>query len=345
VILRAGSFARMVSALSALCLIAAIPGGFAQAPIALVATGSSLPEPLYQAWGDEYHKLHAAVQLRYLPEGTGDSALKILSGVGDLGGGDAPVLDKQLKDAPVSILQLPSVLIGIAIVYNIPDTPGDLRLSGPALADIFLGKVKAWNDPAIAKLNPEMKLPAKPIQVMHRTGGKGSNYILADYLAKVSPEFLAKVGRGESPKWPVGGSAARSQDMSDKVRATPGSIGYAEVQLAQRASLRIARIKNAAGEFVKPTEKTIAIAASEAKIVDDFRVSLTNGAGKESYPISSFTWFYVPAKAKDADRGRAVADYLGWVYTDGQRIAQDQGYATLPHELLAKVAARAATVR
>jgi phosphate transport system substrate-binding protein len=344
-IVRGGSFARIASALSALCLVAAIPGGFPQTPIALVATGSSLPEPLYVAWGDEYHKLHASVQLRYLPEGTGNSALKILSGVGDLGGGDAPVLDKQMKDAPVAILQLPSVLIGIAIVYNIPDTPGDLRLSGPVLADIFLGKVKTWNDPAIAKLNPEMKLPVKPIQVVHRTEGKGSNYILADFLAKVSPEFLAKAGRGESPKWPVGVSAVRSQDMWDKVRATPGSIGYAEVQLAQRASLRIARIKNAAGEFVKPTEKTIATAASEAKIVDDFRVSLTNAVGKESYPISSFTWFYVPAKAKDADRGRAVADYLDWVYTDGQKIAQDQGYATLPHDLLVKVAAKAATVR
>ncbi len=342
---RAYAFARFVSVLLALSLAVTIPGGQAQVPITLVATGSSLPEPLYVAWGDAYHKLHAAIQLRYLPEGTGSSGIKILSGVGDLGGGDAPILDKQLKDAPVQILQLPSVLIGIAIVYNIPDTPGELHLSGPVLADIFLGKVKTWNDPAIAKLNPEMKLPGAPIQVIHRTDGKGSNYILADYLAKISPEFLAKSGRGESPKWAVGTSAGRAQDMSDKVRTTPGAIGYTELQLAQKAMLRIARIKNAAGEFVKPTEKAIAAAAVEAKIVDDFRVSLTNGVGKESYPISSFTWFYVPAKAKDSERGRAVAEYLGWVYTDGQKIAQDQGYATLPHELLAKVAAKAATVR
>jgi phosphate transport system substrate-binding protein len=319
--------------------------GDAQASIALVATGSSLPEPLYVSWGDEYHKLHPSVQLRYLPEGTGNSGIKILSGVGDLGGGDAPIGEKQLKDAPVQILQLPSVLIGIAIIYNIPDTPGELRLSGPVLADIFLGKVKAWNDPAIVKLNPEIKLPAAPIQVVHRTEGKGSNYILADYLAKVSPEFLAKAGRGESPKWPVGASASRAQDMDDKVRMTPGAIGYTELQLAQKASLRIARIKNASGEFIKPTEKTIASAATEAKIVDDFRVSLTNSAGKESYPISSFTWFYVPIKAKDSERGHAVAEYLQWVYGDGQKIAQEQGYATLPPELLAKVNAKAATVR
>ena len=133
--------------------------------------------------------------------------------------------------------------------------------------------------------------------------------------------------------------------MADKVRAMPGAIGYTELNLAQRAALRVARIKNAAGEFVKPTEKSIGTAALEAKITDDFRVSLTNGAGKESYPISSFTWFYVPARAKDSERGRAIAEYLGWVYTGGQRIAQDQGYSVLPKELLGKVAAKAATVR
>jgi phosphate transport system substrate-binding protein len=236
------------------------------------------------------------------------------------------------------------VLIGIVIVYNLPNVSGDLRLSGPVVAEIFLGKIKMWNDPAIAKLNPEMKLPGQPIQVIHRTEGKGSNYILSDYLCKVSPDFLAKAGRGESPNWPVGASAARSQDMSDRVRATPFAIGYSELNLAERASLRIARIKNSANEFVKPTEKTFANAALEVKISDDFRASLTNAPGMESYPITSFTWFYVPAKAKDPSRGRAVAAYLKWIYADGQQVAQNQGYATLPKELLAKVSASAATI-
>ena len=321
-----------------------VPSTLGQDRVTLVATGSSLPEPLYVAWADEYHKQNPLVVIRYLPQGTGESAESILAGSGDLGGGDAPIPDKQLKaDGP--ILQLPSVLIGVVIVYNLPNISGDLRLSGPVVAEIFLGKIKTWNDPAIAKLNPEMKLPAQPIQVIHRTEGKGSNYILADYLCKVSPEFLAKAGRGESPNWPVGTSAARSQDMSDRVRATQYSIGYSELNLAERASLRIARIRNSANEFIKPTEKTFANAALEAKISDDFRVSLTNAAGKDSYPITSFTWFYVPAKAKDPSRGRAVAAYLKWIYTDGQTVAQNQGYATLPKELLAKAAATAATIR
>jgi phosphate transport system substrate-binding protein len=213
------------------------------------------------------------------------------------------------------------------------------------LADIFLGKVKSWNDRAITNLNPTIKLPAQPIQVIHRADGKGANYILSDFLCKVSPEFLAKAGRGESPKWPVGVSAARSQDMADKVRATSWSIGYTEANLAQTASLRMARIRNAAGEFVPPTAKTISTAVTESKMRDDFRVSLTNAPGKDSYPISSFTWLYVPAKSKDPARGRALVEYLRWLYADGQTIARDRGYATLPNDLLVKVTASLNQIR
>jgi phosphate transport system substrate-binding protein len=303
-----------------------------------------LPEPLYLAWGDEYHKAHPSVQIRYLPEGTAESSRKILAGIGDLGGGDAPTPEKELKNATIPILELPSVLIGIVIVYNVPRTSEELRLSGAALADMFLGKITMWNDPELVKLNPALKLPAKPIQVIHRTSGKGSNYILSDYLSKVSPEFLAKAGRSESPRWPVGKNAGRAQDMADVVRTTPWSLGYTELQLAEAASLRIAWIRNAAGEFVMPTKESIAAAASESKMRNDYRISLTNAPGKGSYPISSFTWFYVPVKSKEPERGRALAEYLKWVYADGQSIAQQRGYATLPKELLAKVAASAAGV-
>jgi phosphate transport system substrate-binding protein len=315
----------------------------AQSSITLVATGSSLPEPLYVAWGDAYHTQHPATQVRYLPEGTSESARKIVAGIGDLGGGDAPIPENVTKAG--TIVELPTLLIGIAIVYNLPDGTSDLRLTGTLLADILVGKVKSWNDPAIVKLNPSLKLPAQPIQVIHRTEGKGANYILSEFLCKVSPEFQAKVGRGESPKWPVGVSAARSQDMADKVRRTQWSIGYTESNLAQTAALKMARIKNAAGEFVLPSIKTIAASALGAKMRDDFRVSLTNAPGKESYPITSFTWLYVPAKSKDADRGHAVAEYLRWVYSDGQKMAEERGYATLPNELLNKVVASAAAVR
>jgi phosphate transport system substrate-binding protein len=298
-------------------------------------------------WGDEYHKQHPEIQFRYLPEGTAESANRILSGTGDLGGGDAPIPEKDLKAAVHPVVELPAVLIGIAVVYNVPGAQEGLRVSGLALANIYLGKTKTWNDPEIVKLNPGMKLPNLTIQVLHRTEGKGSSYIFSDFLSKVSPEFLAKVGRGVSPRWPVGASYARTEDLLSNVRSTSGAIGYTELNWAEKSGLPIARVRNAAGEFVKPSMKSIAEAASAlaSKMTDDFRVSLTNAPGRDSYPISSFTWLYVPAAAPNAQRGRAVAGYLRWVFSAGQEIARSQGYATLPSAVLTKVQVKAATIR
>jgi len=318
-----------------------------QGATVLVVTGSSMPEPLYLVWNDEYHKQQPAVQVRYLPEGSGTGASRVLTGTGDFAGGDAPIPEKDLKTALVKVVELPTVLIGIVVVYNLPGTTGELHLTGPILANIYLGKITEWNDPAMVKLNPDVNLPARAIQVFHRSAGKGSSYIFSDYLSKVSPEFQSRVGRSESPNWAVGTTAGRSQDMAEKVAATSGAIGYTELNMAEKAALRMASIRNAEGEFVKPSARSIAAAAkvSTSKIADDFRISLTNGPGKDSYPISSFTWFYVPAVAKDSQRGRAVAEYLKWVYTSGEKIAQEQGYPPLPEELLAKVMAKAETIR
>lgn len=337
--------------LSAVGLVLALAGSLpvttnGQDSTVLVVTGSSMPEPLYLLWNDEYHKRQPDVKLRYLPEGSGAGASRVLTGTGDFAGGDAPIPDKELKTATSQVVELPTVLIGIVVIYNVPGITGELHLSGPALASIYLGKITDWSDPTLAKINPAAKLPSLPIKVVHRTAGKGSSYILCDFLSKVSPEFLAHVGRGESPAWPTGASAGRTQDMVDKVESTPGAIGYTELNIAEKASLRMASIRNDQGEFVRPSVRTIGAAAKAmtSKAGDDFRISLTNGPGKDSYPISSFTWFYVPAVAKDSQRGRAIEQYLKWVYSDGEKIAQGEGYPALPEELLAKVAAKAATI-
>ena len=327
-----------------LLLPAAIQG---QQNMVLVETGSSMPEPLYKNWIDAFHKQQPSTEIRYMAVGSAESARNILAGSGDFGGGDAPIPESQLRDGGKSILELPVVLIGIVVIYELPHVKGELKLTGPVAANIFLGKIKQWSDPAIAKLNPDMNLPDLPIQVLHRNEGKGSNYILSDYLAKMSPEFLAAAGRSESPKWPIGESFQRSQELIAKLRSTPGAIGYTELNLAVSSGVRMASIKNAAGQFIKPSAQSIASAASAsgAKMSNDFRISLTNAPGKESYPISSFTWVYVPAVAKDPDRGRAVASYLKWVYSSGQKIAQEKGYANLPEDVLEKVMAKSATVR
>ncbi|HEY6946568.1 MAG TPA: phosphate ABC transporter substrate-binding protein PstS [Candidatus Acidoferrum sp.] len=323
-----------------------MPAVRGQENIVLVQTGSSMPEPLYKDWINAYHKEAASTEIHYMPIGSGESARDVLAGSGDFGGGDAPIPEAQLRASRKSILELPAVLIGIVVIYELPGAKRDLKLTGAVLANIFLGRIKVWKDPAISRLNPDVDLPDLPIHVFHRNEGKGSNYILSDYLSKVSPEFLAAVGRSESPKWPVGQSFPRSQELVNQLRSTPGAIGYTELNIAANSGARMASIKNLAGEFIKPSSQSIAAAASAggSRVGENFRLSLTNAPGKESYPISSFTWLYVPATASDPERGRAVASYLKWVYTSGQTIAREQGYATLPPELLAKVAAKAATV-
>jgi phosphate transport system substrate-binding protein len=215
------------------------------------------------------------------------------------------------------------------------------------VANVFLGKIKSWSDPEIAKLNPELKMPDLAIKVLHRSDGKGSNYIFSDFLAKVSPEFQAKVGRGVSPKWPVGAAFVRTQDMLEHLKNTPGAIAYTESNWVDKSSSSAAAIKNAAGEFVKPNARTIGEAASmmESKMNQGFRVSLTNPPGKESYPIASFTWLYVPERATDSVRGKAVSEFLTWIYDKGQDVARDKGYAALPSTVLARVKEKAATIR
>jgi phosphate transport system substrate-binding protein len=337
----------LTAMLLAISLSILSPDGLAQTQMVLVTTGSTMPEPLYVLWGDEYHKVHPETQVRYLAVGTSESANRVLSGTGgDLGGGDAPIPEGQLKEAAHPAVELPTVLVGIAVFYNVPGSATSIRLSGPVLANIYLGKTTSWSDPEITKLNPDGKLPELPIKVLHRTDGKGSNYIFSDFLSKLSPEFRAGVGKNVSPKWPVGTAFSRCQDLIANAAKTSGAIGYAELRCGEKSALSIARIRNAAGEFVKPSTKSISdvALAMESKMTDDFRVSLTNAPGKESYPIVSFTWFYVPVHPQDLQRSHALKEYLTWVYASGQEIAQAQGYATLPPSVLQKVRARVAAL-
>ncbi len=336
----------LTAILMAISLTILSPDGLSQTQMVLVTTGSTMPEQLYVLWGDEYHKLHPETQLRYLAVGTSESANRVLSGAGDLGGGDAPIPEKQLKEAAYAAVELPTVLVGVAVFYNVPGNATSIRLSGQVLANIYLGRTTSWSDPEIARLNPDGKLPDLLIKVLHRTDGKGSNYIFSDFLSKLSPEFRAKVGKNVSPKWPVGAAFSRCQDLLANAAKTSGAIGYAELRCGEKSGLPIARIRNAAGEFVKPSAKTISdvALAMESTMTDDFRVSLTNAPGQQSYPIVSFTWFYVPVHPKDLQRSRAVNEYLSWVYGSGQEIARAQGYAPLPPSVLQKVRAKVAAL-
>jgi phosphate transport system substrate-binding protein len=211
-----------------------------------------------------------------------------------------------------------------------------LKFSGPLLADIVLGKVKKWNDPAIAKLNPGVKLPVADINFVHRSEGSGTTFIFADYLGKVSPEFQKTVGVDASLKWPVGLGGKGNEGVSGLVRQTPGSLGYVELVYALQNKISTGQVQNSAGTFVTPTvdSVTAAAAGAAANMPPDFRVSITNAPGADAYPIASFTWILLYEDPQDKAQGRVMRDFMRWALTDGQKMAPELGYASLPPQVV-----------
>jgi phosphate transport system substrate-binding protein len=327
--------------LSHICLFSLLALGLcgalakAQEALVLVGSGSTVPAPLYSRWTQEYGKRNPKIKMRYLPIGTSEGIKQISHGAGDFGAGESQLTDKDRKEG--SLIELPVVLIAIVPIYNLPDVHQELRLSGEVLAGIFLGDVKTWNAPQIAKLNPKIALPNLPIQVVNRPAGKGSNYVLSDFLSAVSSKFRAQVGISPSPKWPVGEPAERSSDMADKVKNNPGSIGYVEYQYAVKGSISQAAVLNRAGKFVKASTEsmTAACQAAEAPGWKGFSASLINARGADAFPLTSFTWIYLRTQSADSARAAALGNFLDWIYTDGQQFAVQEGYAELPPPLLA----------
>jgi phosphate transport system substrate-binding protein len=317
------------------------PALFAAEPqgVVLVGAGSSVPLPLYRKWADLYNQNNKTVQLQYVPLGTIEGIAQISHGTSDFGAGEIPLTAEERRVG--NLTELPVVLIGIVPIFNLPGIQ-NLRLSGDVLAEVYLGRITHWNDPAIVKLNPGVALPNLPIRVIYRPAGKGSNYVFTEYLSKINAKFREQVGKSASPKWPVGQPAERSSDMADKVKSTPGALGYVELQYADDNQITHASMLNAAGKFVKATAASItaACAAVEAPGWDKLAASLTNPPGANSYPISSFTWLYVRPSARDQRRTAALVGLLNWAYSDGQSIATEEGYSDLPKQLVVKVLAK-----
>jgi phosphate transport system substrate-binding protein len=317
----------------------------AQDRIVLVGSGSNVPAPLFDSWAQRFNKRNPRTQLRYLGTGTSEGIEEISRGSGDFAAGEVPLTTLQRSRG--QLVEVPAVLIAIVPIYNLPEIHEELRFSGEVLAEIFLGEIKNWNSPEIAKLNPNVKLPDLPIKVVYRPSGKGSNYVFTEFLSKTSAKFRSQIGVTPSPHWPVGVSAERSSDMDDKVRSENGSIGYVEAQYAVKAQIAYGVVQNAAGKFVKASPETIRAAceAVEAPEWEKFAASLTNAAGAESYPVTSFSWLYLRKSGSDSARAAALGELLAWIYDDGQQVAAQDGYCDLPMELLRKVRARIDSLR
>lgn len=320
--------------LLAVCGLLALPV-FGQTP--LNGAGATFPYPIYSKWFSEYSNSHSGIQINYQPIGSGGGIRQVTAGTVDFGASDMPMTDKQLQDAKVKILNLPTVLGAVVPAYNIPGVTGEVKFTPDALAGIFLGKISRWSDKAITSVNPDLKLPDKEIIVVHRSDGSGTSFIWTDYLSKVSSEWKTSVGADTSVKWPVGLGAKGNEGVSGLVRQMSGSIGYVELIYAVQNNIPYGSVRNSAGNFVKASlEGVTAAAASAPKMPADFRVSITNSPGKDAYPISSFTWLLIPQQSKNAANGKILADFLNWMVTDGQKMTTALAYAPLPDNVVAK---------
>ena len=308
----------------------------------LNGAGATFPNPMYSKWFSEYHKVHSDIQINYQPIGSGGGIRQVTEGTVDFGASDMPMTDEQLKAAEAKlktkVLNIPTVLGAVVPAYNIPGVTGEVKFTPEILSGIYLGKINNWNDAAIAKANPDIKLPNQDIVVIHRSDGSGTTFIWTDYLSKVSPEWKSQVGADTSVKWPKGLGGKGNDGVAGSIRQLPGAIGYVELIYAVQNKIAYGSVKNSSGNFLKASlEGVTAAAASAPKMPADFRVSITNAPGKDAYPISSFTWLLIPQQSKDAGKGKILADFLNWMSTDGQKMTGALTYASLPDNVVAKV--------
>jgi phosphate transport system substrate-binding protein len=294
--------------------------------------GATFPNPIYSKWFSEYNKLHPDVEVNYQSIGSGGGIRQLTAQTVFFGASDAPMTDEQMKQAPGKILHFPTVLGAVVPVYNIEGASAQVKFTGPVLADIFLGKIKRWNDPAIAKANAGIKLPNSEITVVHRSDGSGTSFIYTDYLSKVSEEWKQKVGANASVNWPIGVGGKGNEGVAGLVKQTPNSLGYVELVYALQNKIPYGAVQNASGEFVTPSTDSVTAAAAgaAANMPKDFRVSITNAPGQGAYPISSFTWILMYEEPKDQTLAKVMVAFMKWALSDGQKIAPEMGYAAVP---------------
>jgi phosphate transport system substrate-binding protein len=294
--------------------------------------GATFPNPIYSKWFSEYSQLHPNVHINYQSIGSGGGIRQVTEGTVDFGASDGPMSDQQLSQAKVKVMHIPTVLGAVVPVYNIPGVSKELNFSGDVIADIYLGKITKWNDPRIAKDNPGVNLPTNAILPVYRSDGSGTTYIFSDYLSKVSSGWQSGPGKGTAINWPVGIGQKGNEGVAGMVRNSPFSFGYVELIYAVQNKMSYGMVKNASGKFVKAsTEGVTAAAAAAAKTMPaDYRVSITNAPGADSYPISSFTWLLIPIHSTDPAKAKALADFVGWMLDHGESEAAALTYAPLP---------------
>ena len=294
--------------------------------------GATFPYPIYSRWFSEFAKVDANVHINYQSIGSGGGIRQVSEGTVDFGATDGPMNDDQMRGAKVKTMHVPTVLGAVVPVYNLPGVNKPLNFSADVIADIYLGKISKWNDPRLAKDNPGINLPEDAILPVYRSDGSGTTYIFTDFLSKVSPEWAQRVGKSTSVKWPTGIGQKGNEGVAGMVRQSPHSFGYVELIYAAQNKMAYGAVRNASGKFVQAsTDGVTEAAASAAKTMPaDFRVSITNAPGPNSYPISSFTWLLIPTHSADPAKAKALKTFLTWMLDHGEGEAASMTYAPLP---------------
>lgn len=322
-----------------IALFISVLTGMTSAQMKLNGAGATFPYVIYSKWFDVYHQ-NTGIQFNYQSIGSGGGIKQVIEGTVDFGASDAPMSEAQMKQVKdkqgTDILHIPTVMGAVVITYNLPGVEKGLKITPDVLADIYLGKITKWNDSRIVSDNQGVNLPDKAIFVTHRSDGSGTTNIFTGYLSKVSEAWSKKVGQGTAVKWPAGLGGKGNEGVAGLVKQTEGSIGYVELAYAEKNSLPYAALKNKAGNFVMPTFDAVSAAAAGfvKNMPADLRVEITNADGKDSYPISGFTWLLIYKDMKNKAKAKAIVDFLKWAVTDGEKYAKDLYYAPLPKEVV-----------
>lgn len=326
----------MKRSLSLLALAAAV----AVSPVALCAqnltgAGATFPNPIYSRWFSEYSQAHPNVHINYQPIGSGGGIQQITSKTVDFGASDMPMTDAQLATAAQNgqkLILLPTVLGAVVPTYNVPGVSADLHFAPEVIAGIYLGKIQYWDDGNLQHDNPGVKLPHHQILPVYRSDGSGTTFVFTDFLSKVVPEFKQRVGSNTSVKFPVGIGGKGNEGVAGMVRNSPYSFGYVELVYALQNHMQFGLVRNAAFKYVKASTAgvTAAAAASAKNIPADYRVSITNAPGADSYPISSFTWLLIPQQWADQSKRAVMVDFLNWMLDHGESECEGLSYAPLP---------------
>jgi phosphate transport system substrate-binding protein len=317
----------------------------AQGQITLNGAGATFPFPLIDTWRVDYKNVKPNVNINYQSIGSGGGVKQFTEKTVDFGATDAPLTASEIQSAPGAV-HIPETIGSVVAAYNIPSLPNKgLKLTGPVVAEIFLGKITKWNDPKIQSLNPDVSLPAEDIIVVHRSDGSGTTYVWTDYLSNISTAWNDQIGKGKSVQWPVGIGGPGNEGVANAIRGSPNTIGYVELAYALTTQMPYAYIQNQAGNFVEPTldsTKAAVAAASQSLPKGDAsweHVSVVNAPGTNSYPIASFSYLLLFKELStnpniDQAKAKALVDFISWAITDGQQVADDLSYVPLPQEVL-----------